>query len=86
MKLLISSIGTLYTCTCMYSHVYVPLQKTRDEYAEDVAACRGHNALRGMLSVYRMVSLSVCNEHMLHIAVSVNVNVNACYVNTCTCI
>jgi hypothetical protein len=30
-------------------------RKTRDEYAEDVAACRGHNALRGMLSVYRML-------------------------------
>ena len=36
------------------------MQKTRDEYPEDVAACRGHSALKGVLASYRQVSLHSC--------------------------
>ena len=35
---------------------FSPMQKTRDEYAEDVALCRGHSALKGILASYRQVA------------------------------
>lgn len=71
----VHTIKELIHCVRKYERIdemFSAVQKTRDEYAEDVAAHRGHSGLKGVLTSYRQVRpLAPCSPPIFSINFSI---------------